>query len=317
MITRVALLLAVAAGYGTAAPAAGVSLPVVPDGVRIGGVEVGGLISVQAQERVERRYAQPIRLFHGEQSWSVSPKRLGASASIGAAVEAAVRARPGAEVDVEIAVRKKAVQRYVARLDEKYARPAKNSELVGLENLAPKFTEAKAGRRVDRQAMVRALTRVARSPHRTGQIPVKLVPVAPEVTPDDFGAIVVIRRDSNRLHLYDGPQLVREFTVGTGEAKYPTPVGDFRIVTKERDPWWNPPDSEWAADAEPIPPGPGNPLGTRWMGLDVYAVGIHGTPDAASLGYSVSHGCIRMAIPDAEWLFRRVRVGTPVFIVGA
>jgi lipoprotein-anchoring transpeptidase ErfK/SrfK len=53
------------------------------------------------------------------------------------------------------------------------------------------------------------------------------------------------------------------------------------------------------------------------MGLDVYAVGIHGTPDAASIGYSASHGCIRMQIADAEWLFERVEVGTPVFIVAA
>ena len=53
------------------------------------------------------------------------------------------------------------------------------------------------------------------------------------------------------------------------------------------------------------------------MGLSVGGVGIHGTPNAASIGYSASHGCIRMRIPDAEWLFERVRVGTPVFIVAS
>ena len=37
----------------------------------------------------------------------------------------------------------------------------------------------------------------------------------------------------------------------------------------------------------------------------------------ASIGYSASHGCIRMHIPDAEWLFTRVHIGTPVFIVAA
>jgi lipoprotein-anchoring transpeptidase ErfK/SrfK len=51
------------------------------------------------------------------------------------------------------------------------------------------------------------------------------------------------------------------------------------------------------------------------MGLSAPAVGIHGTPDAASIGYSASHGCIRMQIPDAEWLFEHVHVGTNVFIV--
>jgi lipoprotein-anchoring transpeptidase ErfK/SrfK len=51
------------------------------------------------------------------------------------------------------------------------------------------------------------------------------------------------------------------------------------------------------------------------MGLSAPGVGIHGTPDAASIGYSASHGCIRMHIPDAEWLFQHVVVGTPVWIV--
>jgi len=53
------------------------------------------------------------------------------------------------------------------------------------------------------------------------------------------------------------------------------------------------------------------------MGLSASGVGIHGTNNDASIGYSVSHGCIRMRIPDAEWLFSRVPLGTPVFIIPA
>ena len=64
-----------------------------------------------------------------------------------------------------------------------------------------------------------------------------------------------------------------------------------------------------------MPPGPGNPLGTRWMGLNAPGVGIHGTDEPTSIGYSESHGCIRMQVPDAEWLFEHVRVGTPVVIL--
>ena len=109
----------------------------------------------------------------------------------------------------------------------------------------------------------------------------------------------------------------RTFTVATGQSIYPTPLGRFQIVVKWQNPWWYPPASPWAAGEKPVPPGPGNPLGTRWMGLSSPGVGIHGTPDSASLGYSASHGCIRMAIPQAEWLFDHVEVGTPVYIVGA
>ena len=137
----------------------------------------------------------------------------------------------------------------------------------------------------------------------------------PSVSKSGFGPVIVISRGSNSLRLFNGEQLARSFRVATGRAQYPTPTGSFRIVDMQMNPWWRPPDSAWAKGLKPIPPGPGNPLGTRWMGLSAPGVGIHGTPDAASIGYSASHGCIRMRIPDAEWLFDHVRIGTPVFIV--
>ena len=139
----------------------------------------------------------------------------------------------------------------------------------------------------------------------------------PATTRTNFGPVIVIRRGSNGLHLYRGMRPWRVFPVATGQAIYPTPLGRFRIVVKWRNPWWYPPSSPWAAGLKPVPPGPGNPLGTRWMGLSAPGVGIHGTPDAASIGYSASHGCIRMQIHEAEWLFGQVRIGTTVFIVSA
>jgi lipoprotein-anchoring transpeptidase ErfK/SrfK len=50
------------------------------------------------------------------------------------------------------------------------------------------------------------------------------------------------------------------------------------------------------------------------MGTSASAVGIHGTPASGSIGTAASHGCIRMYIRDAEWLYERVTVGTPVLI---
>ncbi len=130
--------------------------------------------------------------------------------------------------------------------------------------------------------------------------------------------IIVIHRGSNRLYLYKGIRLVRTFPVATGQAQYPTPLGQFQIVVKWVDPWWYPPTQDaWARGLKPVPPGPGNPLGTRWMGLSAPGVGIHGTDEPWSIGHSESHGCIRMQVPSAEWLFSRVRIGTPVFIIPA
>ena len=122
-------------------------------------------------------------------------------------------------------------------------------------------------------------------------------------------------RGANTLKLYDGRRLVRAFHVATGQPAYPTPGGVWRIVDMQRNPWWRPPTSAWAHGLQPIPPGPGNPLGTRWMGLDAAGVGIHGTNAPASIGYSLSHGCIRMQVPEAEWLFQHVQLGTPVVIL--
>ena len=158
--------------------------------------------------------------------------------------------------------------------------------------------------------------------HETGAVRLPARVLRPRVTNRKVGLAVVIRRGSNRLVLYrpggpKGMRVKKVFGVATGQAAYPTPLGSYEIVTKQRFPTWYPPDSDWAKGAKPIPPGPGNPLGTRWMGLSAPAVGIHGTPDAASIGYSASHGCIRMLVPQAEWLFDRVKEGTPVYIVDA
>ena len=65
-----------------------------------------------------------------------------------------------------------------------------------------------------------------------------------------------------------------------------------------------------------IPPGPDDPIKARWLGF-YNGAGIHGTEEISSLGTAASHGCIRMHIPDAEWLFNRVEIGTTVYIVAA
>src|SRR5207302_889335 len=117
-------------------------------------------------------------------------------------------------------------------------------------------------------------------------------------------------------YLYETGKLWRTFGVATGQAIYPTPRGEWHIVVKYRNPWWYPPTgSSWARGLQPVPPGPSNPLGTRWMGLDASGVGIHGTNNPSSIGYSASHGCVRMQVPDAEWLFDHVDIGTTVFVV--
>ena len=129
------------------------------------------------------------------------------------------------------------------------------------------------------------------------------------------GSSVVVSRGGRVLTLYRETKRVKTFRVAVGTPRYPTPRGLFAIVNKQRNPTWIPPDSPWAKGLGPIPPGPGNPLGTRWMGTSASAVGIHGTYAGGTIGSAASHGCIRMHIRDSEWLYERIKVGTPVLIV--
>jgi hypothetical protein len=312
-------LVAVAAflAVGATAPNAARSPALVPTGVSVTGITVGGLSSESARRIVHHRFERPLRIHFGSDSWTVGPDALGAQASVDDAVAKALQAASGTNIELRLAVSRRDIRAYVAFLGQKYGQDPVDARLIGVNGLRPVIAEGRLGRRVARWLMEARIARALRSP-TTRTIALATKPVAPEVTRANYGKVIVIGRDSHRLRLYDGRRLVQEFGVATGQAAYPTPLGIFSIVTMQRDPWWiPPPNSEWARGAKPIPPGPGNPLGTRWMGLSAAAVGIHGTPDAASIGYSASHGCIRMRIPDATWLFDHVEVGTPVVIAAA
>ena len=118
-----------------------------------------------------------------------------------------------------------------------------------------------------------------------------------------------------RSLVFDRPgQGVERFGVAIGAPAFPTPTGRYQITYKEKNPTWLPPNSPWAREAKSIPPGPGNPLGTRWIGLDSSCVGIHGTNADWTIGSAASHGCLRMHIPDVERLYEMVEPGIPVTI---
>lgn len=131
-----------------------------------------------------------------------------------------------------------------------------------------------------------------------------------------LGGQIVVDIGELTLYLYRDGKVIKTYRVATGAPAYPTPTGSFHIVDKVKDPTWLPPDSDWAKDAQPIPPGTENPLGTRWMGTSATGVGIHGVPPSAdgSIGTYASHGCIRMHNWEAVDLFDRIVVGMPVVI---
>jgi lipoprotein-anchoring transpeptidase ErfK/SrfK len=307
--------LVAAAGLAcAAAPAAERTLAIAP-GVTIGGIGVGGLTSEPARTRIAAALARPIAVVYRSEQRRIDPRRLGARLDVDAAVSAALAATPGSRIALPVRFSSKRIDAAVAVLARRYDRPAVPPKVIGATSAGPQFSAAKPGLAVDGRAMRSALERSLASAQRAPvQLALRTVPARRTVA--TFGLVIVITRGANTLELYDGRRLVRTFPVATGQAIYPTPAGVWQIADKQRDPWWYPPTYDaWAKGLKPVPPGPGNPLGTRWMGLNAAGVGIHGTDADTSIGYSVSHGCIRMHVPDAEWLFEHVHVGTPVVIL--
>jgi hypothetical protein len=218
-------------------------------------------------------------------------------------------------VKLEVRMHMGKVRRYVSYLERVFNREARDSRLA-LRNLRPHLSKPRVGYIVREMRMTNAIVRaLARTERKALELQVMVL--KPRVTRTNYGPIIVIRRGSRRLYLYRNMAFVRRFAVAVGTSSYPTPTGRFRVVTRERHPTWDPPNSPWAAGLGPVPPGPSNPLGTRWIGTSAPGIGIHGTPQPWTVGTRASHGCIRMYMREVEWLFERVNIGTPVFIVRA
>ena len=281
----------------------------------VSGIRVGGLTAEPARDRIAAAFQRPLRIVAPKGIEAVDPARAGSQIDVDAAVSAALDATPGSSIEVPVRYSQARATKIVDELAERYDRAPVNAAVTGADANGPVFSPARTGLAVDQRTMRAAIGQLLRDGTRA---PLHLLtnPVAPTKTVANFGAVIVVTRSTNTLRLYRGSRLVRTFRVATGQSVYPTPSGLWRIVDKQRNPWWYPPTyDDWAKGLKPVPPGPSNPLGTRWMGLNAPGVGIHGTDAPTSIGYSASHGCIRMQIPDAEWLFDRVALGTPVWIV--
>jgi lipoprotein-anchoring transpeptidase ErfK/SrfK len=286
-----------------------------PEGITIGGVPVGGLEPTEALAAVRATFTEPLTLVFAGHRIGARPDELGAVGYAQRAVAAAGHAAPESAIPLEIAIRPGPLRHYLRRLARRLDRRPVDA-VLDLRNGRPFVSREQAGIALQVEPAVKAVRAELLAGDRTPlRLPGKAV--APKLTRRGFGPVIVIHRGANRLQLYNGMRFLKSFGVATGQSAYPTPLGRFSIVVKWRNPWWYPPASPWAAGEKPTPPGPGNPLGTRWMGLSAPGVGIHGTPNSASIGYSLSHGCIRMLIPQAEWLFDHVEIGTPVFIVAS
>lgn len=123
---------------------------------------------------------------------------------------------------------------------------------------------------------------------------------------------LVLNLAETSIYVYKDSKVIAVYPVAIGMLGWNTPTGDFKITSKTKDPTWFPP--AWANVGHPVGPGPGNPLGDRWMGL-TGGYGIHATNAPSSIGSTASHGCIRMYPESARALFEQTYVGMPVKII--
>lgn len=109
------------------------------------------------------------------------------------------------------------------------------------------------------------------------------------------------------LHVRLGEQLIRSYPVAIGAIGHPTPEGQFLIEEIIWNPWWYPPESEWAEGLSPTPPGTrSNPMRVAKIPFHSPYYYIHGTDQVKSLGTMASHGCIRVSEATAGELGRLV-----------
>lgn len=119
---------------------------------------------------------------------------------------------------------------------------------------------------------------------------------------------ILVSLPDRKLALLDGDRVIKIYDVAVGAPVSPSPSGEFQIVQRLENPGYYRPGVV-------IAPGKGNPLGTRWMGLNIKGFGIHGTNRRDSIGKNASHGCIRLRNSDMEDLFARVQVGDRVSLI--
>jgi lipoprotein-anchoring transpeptidase ErfK/SrfK len=314
----------------------------IANGVRIDGVDVGGLHAAAARAKIQREVVaslnRPVTVTAGTKTWTLSPREAGLTVDTANMVAQAVRAsREGSivtrtirglsgghvnrDVPLVISYSHGAVRGVTAQVRAAVQRPARDATVQPSASGLTE-TEGQTGTIVDSTQLGaridRALTGATHS--HTVVVPVKTV--QPAVTSAQlaarYPAYIVVDRGAFRLRFYEHLKLARTYEIAVGMEGLETPAGLHKIEWEQVDPPWYVPKKAWAGAlaGTVVPPGPADPLKARFMSFDGGA-GIHGIDPSeySSIGHNASHGCVRMRIADVIALYSKSPVGTPVYII--
>jgi len=308
-------------------------------GVTVGNVNVGGMTAGEAEGKLRQdllgELEAPVIVSRGKRSWRLGPGQSKVAVDIDGSVQAAlartndetflVRAYRkisgsalDASVEPEIFYSAAAVERFTSRVGKAVDRPAVDAALAfTVSAVGP--VPSKSGVATKMGRLKADVTRALSVPGANHSVAVAVRKLKPKVTTKQLASkypeVITVDRSNFRLTLFKDLKPVKSYPIAVGQAGLETPAGLYSIQSKQVNPTWYVPNSEWAGDlaGTVVPPGPNNPLRARWMGITAGA-GIHGTSEPSSLGSAASHGCVRMAVPDVIDLYDRVELGTPVFI---
>jgi lipoprotein-anchoring transpeptidase ErfK/SrfK len=137
--------------------------------------------------------------------------------------------------------------------------------------------------------------------------------------PEFAQRIIKVNVKDRMLDLVDANRVIASFPITPGSKSLPAPIGTWKVVKVTTMPIFRWDEAmlkhgRRSGDFYTIPPGPRNPVGIVWIGLNKRGIGIHGTDSPDTIGRSASHGCIRLANWDAARLVNQVTMGMTVEI---
>jgi lipoprotein-anchoring transpeptidase ErfK/SrfK len=310
-------------------------------GVRVGGVDVGGLGTDAARRRLIERAVKPRRrtlTVHATgHTFTLPAKTSRITADVDEALDQAVAESrrgwigkrvvdglTGKRVPESLSLRIHYAPGVVAGLTERVAAAVRRDPVdASVKPSASGLSVKKShrGRALNEAALKRRLAAALTSARRPPNISATTHPVAPNVSTAQleakYPAYIIIDRHSHTLRFFEHLKPSRSYPIAVGKQGLETPPGLYDVQWKETNPSWHVPNSPWAGDlaGKTIPPGPDDPIKARWMAFNGGA-GIHGIDPSeyGSIGHDASHGCVRMRIPDVISLYAHTPVHTPVYV---
>jgi lipoprotein-anchoring transpeptidase ErfK/SrfK len=309
-------------------------------GVRVAGIDVGGLsadaAALRLRDRVEAPLQQDVVVSAAGRDLRLNPRDAGVQVDTRGMVDAALHASRGGwfvsrairdltgsrvnrSIGATVTYSHAAVRQMVARVAGVVNRPARDATVVAsTSGLHP--VRERAGVVVNATLLARRIELALSQPAALHRVVAPTRTVYPKVTESRlatrYPAYIVVDRTHFRLLFFQHLKHVDTYPISVGRQGLETPAGLYDVQWKQVDPPWHVPNDSWAGAlaGRTIPPGPQDPIKARWMAFNGGA-GIHGTDEVASIGHAASHGCVRMRIPDVISLYSRSPVGTPVYVV--